>query len=84
MLTIVYLDLTTGYKALEVRHSFALHNKINALRKRGKFIVCVIDQDSKILVERCDDYEFHRKFVETCCPPATTQAQTNFFRMSMV
>jgi hypothetical protein len=83
MLTIVYLDLTSGYKALDVRNSFALSIKLKALTKKGKFIVCVIDQDSKNLVEQCDGFESHRKFVETCYHLETRQFQTNFLRLSV-
>jgi len=75
MLTIIYLDVTTGYKTLNVQNSFALHKEIQALLKKGKFIICVIDQDSNHLVDCCDGFESHRKFIETCYHlEPTTQA----------
>jgi len=84
MLTIVYLDLTTGYKAVNVKNTSLLPQKMRALTNKGKFIVCVIDQDSKHLVERCNEFESHRKFVETCYHLEMRQVQTNFLMLSLV
>lgn len=82
MLTIISLDITTGYKTVNVQNSFALLKEIKALSNKGKFIICVIDQVSRQLVECCEGFESHRKFVETCCHLEMTQAQTNFHKFS--
>ena len=66
MQTIIYLDTLTGYKTLDVRDALMLRNQVGRLKRMGKFVVCVVDAMAKIVVQKCDCYEAHRKFIDSC------------------
>ncbi len=66
MQTIIYLDTLTGYKTLDVRDASMLQRQQDRLTRMGKFVVCVVDPQAKVLIEKCDCYEAHRKFIDSC------------------
>lgn len=82
MLTIIYLDLATGYKSLDVPNSFALQQKIKALSQKGQFIVCVVNRHIKHLIQRCGCFESHRKFVEACFGLDSKEANIGYLKDS--
>jgi hypothetical protein len=76
MQRIIYLDTSTGYKTLDVRDTAMLQKHQQQLTRKGKFIVCVIDLNLNVLLLKCDSYDSHEKFVESCChlKPNSTQS----------
>ncbi len=65
MQRLIYLDLETGYKAVDISSKRDLQNKQDLLIERGDHVICILDINN-IVSSKCDCFEAHVEFVQAC------------------
>jgi hypothetical protein len=65
MQRLIYLNLETGYRSVDIRSKRDLQNTQDLLIERGDHVICTLDINN-IVGSKCDCFEAHLEFVQAC------------------
>lgn len=66
MYTVIYLDVELGYKKADFINQQSLMAYAKKITGQGILVVAIVDLHKQSFIYKCDDYNVHHIFVETC------------------